>query len=278
MNNFPNKLIVVKKPVFVSSNSYLKKIKWKHKNKKAGFSGTLDPFACGCLIVAFGQYPKLFRFLKKTPKAYRTTIWLDVLSNSLDIENIEHQSKNKELNEGDIRRELDGLVGSLSYLPPKYSAKKIDGKRAYDLAREGVDFEMKRITSEVFDVKFINYNHPFISFDITVSEGSYIRSMAQILLDRVGAIGTLSYLERLNEGEFFFDDEKELNPLEYIDLPTNNYTGTKEWFDLGKKLNIEYFETKDDGEYLISFDTFFAIIEIKDMIPKYILNKVLLNV
>ncbi|MEA2018553.1 MAG: tRNA pseudouridine(55) synthase TruB [Campylobacterota bacterium] len=275
-----NKLIVVNKPVFVSSNSYLKKIKWKHKNKKAGFSGTLDPFACGCLIVAFGQYPKLFRYLKKTPKTYRTTIWLDVLSNSLDIENIEHQPKNKELNkeldEKDIKRELNGLVGTLDYLPPKYSAKKIDGKRAYEKARAGEDFKMKRVRSEVYDVKFKNYNHPFISFDITVSEGSYIRSMAQILLDRLGAIGTLSYLKRLNEGEFFFDDEKELNPLEYIDLPTNNYTGTKEWFDLGKKLSIDYFESKDDGEYLIAFDTFFAVIEIKDNIPKYILNKVLL--
>ena len=272
-----NKLIVVRKPVFVSSNSYLKKIKWKHKNKKAGFSGTLDPFACGCLIVAFGQYPKLFRYLKKTPKTYRTTIWLDVLSNSLDIENIEHQPKNKPLNQEDIERELLGLVGTLEYLPPKYSAKKIDGKRAYDLARAGEDFEMKRVTSEVYDVKFINYNHPFISFDITVSEGSYIRSMAQILLDRLDAIGTLSYLERLNEGEFFFDDEKSLNPLEYIDLPTNNYTGTKEWFDLGKKLDINYFENKEDGEYLIAFDTFFAIVEIKDMEIKYVLNKVLLN-
>ena len=271
-----NKLIVVNKPVFVSSNSYLKKIKWRYKNKKAGFSGTLDPFACGCLIVAFGQYPKLFRYLKKTPKTYRTTIWLDVLSNSLDIENIEHQQKNSELNKLDIKRELLGLVGELDYLPPKYSAKKIDGKRAYDLARAGEDFEMKRVTSTVYDVKFINYNHPFISFDITVSEGSYIRSMAQILLDRLGTIGTLSYLKRLNEGEFFFDGEKELNPLEYLDLETNNYTGTKEWFDLGKKLNIEYFDTKDDGEYLIVFDTFFAVIEIKDMIPKYILNKVLL--
>lgn len=271
-----NKLIVVNKPVFVSSNSYLKKIKWKYKNKKAGFSGTLDPFACGCLIVAFGQYPKLFRYLKKTPKTYRTTIWLDVLSNSLDIENIEHQAKNAKLNESDIQKELLGLLGELNYLPPKYSAKKIDGKRAYDLARAGEDFEMKRITSTVYDVKFINYNHPFISFDITVSEGSYIRSMAQILLDRLGAIGTLSYLKRLNEGEFFFDDEKELNPLEYLDLPLNNYTGTKEWFDLGKRLNIEYFDTKDDGEYLIVFDTFFAVVEIKDLVPKYVLNKVLL--
>jgi tRNA pseudouridine55 synthase len=273
-----NKLIVVKKPVFISSNSYLKKIKWKYKNKKAGFSGTLDPFACGCLIVAFGQYPKLFKYLKKTPKTYSATIWLDVTSDSLDIENITHHSLNKQLDVNNIKKELSGLVGQLTYLPPKYSAKRIDGKRAYAMARNGENFELKKISSEIFDINFINYNYPFLSFDITVSEGSYIRSIAQILLDRLDTIGTLSYLKRLNEGEFFFENEKELNPIDYLDLPTNKYTGTKLWFELGKKLDINYFENKSDGVYLIVFDTFFSIIEIKNMTLKYILNKVLIDV
>ena len=272
-----NRLFVVKKPVFISSNFYLNRIKRKYKNKKAGFSGTLDPFACGALIVAFGQYSKLFRFLKKTPKSYRATIWLGAQSDSLDIENVYEINKVQNLIQEEIENKLKSLLGKLEYLPPKFSAKKIDGKRAYDLAREGIDFDMKKIISEVYAVKFINYNHPFITFDITVSEGSYIRSMAQILLERLNRVGTLSYLERLHEGEFFYDNEKALNPLEYLDLPTNNYTGTKEWFDLGKKLQIDYFENKNDGEYLIVFDTFFAIIEIKNMEAKYILNKVLLN-
>lgn len=271
-----NRLFVVKKPVNISSNFYLRKIKRKYKNKKAGFSGTLDPFACGCLVVAFGQYPKLFQFLKKTPKTYRTTIWLGSQSESLDIENIYSIEEIKKLDIGIIKQELENLKGSLEYLPPKYSAKKIDGKRAYDLARAGKDFTMKMVKSKVYDVKFINYNHPFISFDITVSEGSYIRSMAQILLERLSTVGTLSYLERLNEGKFKYDNEKALNPLEYLDLETNNYTGSKEWFDLGKKLQIEYFETKEDGKYLISFDTFFAIIRIENLEVKYILNKVIL--
>lgn len=272
-----NRLFVVKKPVFISSNFYLNRIKRKYKTKKAGFSGTLDPFACGCLIVAFGQYSKLFRYLKKTPKSYRATIFLGAQSNSLDIENVEVTNTNQKLfSEDEIQEKLESLKGTLEYLPPKYSAKKIDGQRAYNLARDGVEFDMKKITSQVFDVKFINYCHPFITFDITVSEGSYIRSMAQILLERLGAVGTLSYLERLHEGQFYFDDEKALNPLEYLDLPTNNYTGSKEWFDLGKKLRIEYFETKEDGEYLIVFDTFFAVVGIENKEPKYILNKVLL--
>lgn len=272
-----NRLFVVKKPVFISSNFYLNRIKRKYKTKKAGFSGTLDPFACGCLIVAFGQYSKLFRFLKKTPKSYRATIFLGAQSESLDIENIYSIEDVPKLDVKTILEKLDTLKGELEYLPPKYSAKKIDGQRAYNLAREGVEFDMKKIVSNVYDVKFINYSHPFLTFDITVSEGSYIRSMAQILLERLNTMGTLSYLERLHEGAFFYKNEKALHPLEYLDLPLNNYSGTKEWFDLGKKLDINYFENKDDGEYLIVFDTFFAIIEIKDNEPKYILNKVLLN-
>ena len=273
-----NRLFVVNKPIFISSNFYLNRIKRKYKNKKAGFSGTLDPFACGCLIVAFGQYSKLFRYLKKTPKSYRTTIFLGAQSDSLDIENITSISAECEvLSVKKIEDELQNLIGTLEYLPPKYSAKRINGQRAYDLAREGVDFELKKIVSTVYDVKLLNYSHPFITFDITVSEGSYIRSIAQILLEKLNAYGTLSYLERLHEGEFFFDDEKALNPLHYIDLPTNNYTGTKEWFDLGKKLDINYFENKENGEYLITFDTFFAVVEIKDGDVKYILNKVLLE-
>ena len=271
-----NRLFVVKKPVFISSNFYLNRVKRKYKNKKAGFSGTLDPFACGCLVVAFGQYSKLFRFLKKTPKSYRTTVWLGANSDSLDNENVYDIEEVSKLNQSDIEEQLQSLLGTLEYLPPKFSAKKINGKRAYDLARDGIDFEMKKIVSEVYDVKFINYNHPFITFEITVSEGSYIRSMAQILLEKLNSNGTLSYLERLHEGKFYYDNEKALNPLEYLNVPTNNYTGTKEWFDLGKKLQIEYFENKNDGEYLIAFDTFFSIIEIKDNEPKYVLNKVLL--
>ena len=270
-----NKLFVVNKPLHISSNFYLRKIKRKYKVKKAGFSGTLDPFACGCLIVAFGQYSKLFQFLKKTPKKYRATIWLEAISDSLDNENITIVKNDFKPTLKDIKKTLQNLVGELKYLPPKYSAKKIDGKRAYLLAREDKDFELKSITSTIYDIKLINYNYPFITFDITVSEGSYIRSIAQVFLERLNLQGTLSYLERLNEGDFYFDNEKALNPLDFIDLPKANYSGSKEWFILGKKLNKEYFDNPD-GKYLVIFDDFLSIIEIKADEVKYILNKILL--
>ena len=270
-----NKLIVVNKPLFISSNFYLTKIKKKYKNKKAGFSGTLDPFAKGCLIVAFGQYSKLFKYLKKTPKTYKAVVWLGAQSESFDIEKVISVDLVEKINEDDIKLQLNSLIGELEYVPPKFSAKKIDGVRAYELARQGHDVELNKCKMNIYDTKFISYRHPFITIETTVSEGSYIRSFAQILLEKLGTIGTLSYLERINEGAFFYENEKELNPLDYIDLPINNYFGTIEWLNTGKKISIDYLEEKEDGKYLIITDKFFSIIEIEEGEVKYLLNKVL---
>jgi tRNA pseudouridine55 synthase len=272
-----NKLIVVNKPIFLSSNFYLTRIKKKYKNKKAGFSGTLDPFAKGCLIVAFGQYSKLFKYFSKTPKTYKAVIWLGVESDSLDIEQIIDIKLTQKINEQDIKDNLNILKGDIEYIPPKFSAKKINGKRAYEMARNGEEVELNKSQMHVYDTKFISYRHPFITFDISVSEGSYIRSYAQILLKKLNQVGTLSYLERLNEGKFFFENEKDLDPLDYIDLPINNYFGTAEWLDTGKKISIEYLENKNDGKYLIILEKFFSIIEIIDGEVTYLLNKVMKN-
>nr|WP_237673241.1 tRNA pseudouridine(55) synthase TruB [Halarcobacter bivalviorum] len=260
--------------MFRSSNSYLNQIKRKYRNKKAGFSGTLDPFACGCLIVAFGQYSKLFQFLKKTPKTYRAVIWLGTTSESLDIENIISIKDEKKLDEKQIEQEIKNLVGVHEYYPPKFSAKKIDGKRAYEMAREGKDVKMKKSSMQIFDTKFISYNHPFITFESTVSEGSYIRSLAQILLESLDAKGTLSYLNRLNEGMFFYENEKELNPLEYLDMEENIYSGEKSYFENGKKISLDFLEKKEEGIYIVKFEEFFSIIQILDNEVKYLLNKV----
>jgi tRNA pseudouridine55 synthase len=270
-----NKLIVVNKPLFISSNFYLTKIKKKYKNKKAGFSGTLDPFAKGCLIVAFGQYSKLFKYLKKTPKTYKAVVWLGAQSESFDIEKVISVDLLERINEEDIKSQLNSLVGELEYIPPKFSAKKIDGVRAYELARQGHDIELDKCKMNIYNTKFISYRHPFITFETTVSEGSYIRSFAQILLEKLGTVGTLSYLERINEGAFFYDNEKDLNPLDYIDLPINRYFGTVEWLNTGKKISIDYLEIKENGKYLIITDKFFSIIEIEEGDVKYLLNKVL---
>ena len=213
--------------------------------------------------------------MKKTPKTYKAVVWLGTQSESFDIEKVISVDLVERIKEEDIKSQLNSLVGEIEYIPPKFSAKRIDGVRAYELARQGHDIELEKCKMNIYNTKFISYRHPFITFETTVSEGSYIRSFAQILLDKLGTIGTLSYLERINEGAFFYDNEKDLNPLDYIDLPINNYLGTTEWLDKGKKISIDYLETKENGKYLIINDRFFSIIEIEEGDVKYLLNKVL---
>jgi len=269
-----NRLFVVNKPIFRTSNGYMGYVKRKYNTKKVGFSGTLDPFATGCLIVATGQYPKLFQYLKKTPKSYAATLWIGANSESLDTENIDSVKIIEKLKLKDIEQALNELKGELTYYPPKFSAKKIDGKRAYDLARAGEEVKLKQITSTIHDIKLIHYTHPFIHFEATVSEGTYIRSLGAIISDKLQIDGTLSSLKRLNEGAFYFDNEKPLDPLKFLKITQNIYTGDPEFLELGKKIYLEYFETKEDGTYWVETEKFFSVIEIVEGEIKYKLNRV----
>jgi len=269
-----NRLFVVNKPIFRSSNGYMGYVKRKYGTKKVGFSGTLDPFATGCLIVATGQYTKLFQYLNKTPKSYKTTLWLGANSPSLDIEKIDSIKEVSPFTEQQVEEVLLSLKGELTYYPPKFCAKKINGKRAYELAREGQEVALKTITSTIYDIKLLNYNHPFVHFEAKVSEGTYIRSLGALIADKLGVDGTLSSLHRIHEGQFYFDDEKALNPFTHLAIPSNVYTGEEEYMELGKKLSLEYFETKEDGVYLIETSNFFSIIEIMGEEVKYRFNRI----
>jgi tRNA pseudouridine55 synthase len=269
-----NRLFVANKPINISSNGYLSYIKKKYKVKKAGFSGTLDPFACGCLIVAFGQYPKLFRYLKKAPKSYRSVLWLGAKSSSLDIERVENIEELEPFSLKKIKKTLNSLRGEIDYFPPKFSAKKIDGKKAYKLAREDKEVELKKITSTIYDIKLLNYSHPFLTFKINISEGGYIRSIGEIISKKLGVNGALSFLERLNEGEFIFENEKPLDPTLYLKIPQNFYLKEKSDVLLGKKLKKEDFKIKDRGEYFLVYDGMLSVIDIKDNKVSYKLNGV----
>jgi tRNA pseudouridine55 synthase len=269
-----HRLFVVNKPIFKSSNGYMGYVKRKYHTKKVGFSGTLDPFATGCLIVATGQYTKLFQYLNKTPKSYKATLWLGANSPSLDIEKIDSIKETQEFKQSLIEEILASLKGELTYYPPKYSAKRINGQRAYALARAGEEVNLKTITSTIYDIKLLNYSHPFVHFQATVSEGTYIRSLGALIAEKLGIDGTLSSLHRIHEGQFYYDNEKALNPFTHLNLTPNTYTGDESFINLGKKLLIEYFENKTNGIYLIETKAFFSIVEMIDGEVKYRFNRI----
>ncbi|RUM67468.1 MAG: tRNA pseudouridine(55) synthase TruB [Sulfurospirillum sp.] len=270
----PDRLFVAHKPAGIGSNRFLGQIKRKYGVKKAGFSGTLDPFASGVLIMAFGKYTKLFRFLKKAPKSYRATLWLGAYSETLDIEKISEVATLPPFHETAIEDALMQLGGEITYLPPKYSAKKIDGKRAYALMRNNEAVTMREVTSFVHEIRLLHYRHPFVTFEVTVSEGTYVRSLGEMIARKLGCDGALSMLERLHEGAFYYEEEKALDPLAYLDMEENFYLADHEDLKLGRKLRVTDFQKQNEAIYLVQYDTHFAIIEIRDGLVKYLLNGV----
>ncbi len=252
----------------------MRHIKRKYHTKKVGFSGTLDPFATGCLIVATGQYTKLFQYLDKTPKSYQATLWLGANSPTLDIEKVDSLREVTPFDTERIKEALQSLQGKLTYYPPKYSAKKINGKRAYDLMRKGEEVQLKTITSTIHKITLLHYTHPFVHFEATVSEGTYIRSLGALIADRLGIHATLSSLHRVHEGQFYYNNEKALNPFKHLAIPRNIYTGDEAWLELGKKLSIEYFKEKDKGVYLVETTNFFSIVEITQEGIGYKFNRI----
>lgn len=269
-----NRLFVANKPINISSNRFLGQLKKKYKVKSAGFSGTLDPFASGCLIIAFGAYTKLFNYINQAPKCYEATIWLGAKSASLDNENIETISILEPFLLEDLQNFTNQLIGEIEFTPPKYSAKHINGARAYDLARNGIDFELKTQKMQVFSAQILNYSHPFLTISLKLSQGGYARSWAELLAKKLNCDATLSALKRISEGDFFYENEKALNPLDFLKLNKNEYLGDESDMALGKKLKIQNFKEQKNGLYLIAFDDFFSIIEIFNGEVKYKLNRI----
>ena len=242
--------------------------------KKAGYSGTLDPFAKGCLIVAFGNFTRFFRFLDKAPKSYRATLWLGAASDTLDIEQVTNPSIVEPFEEEEILKILEGLKGDLEYEPPIFSAKRINGVRAYDLARAGKEVVLNKINSTIYDISLNHYCHPFVTFEATVSEGTYIRSLGRMIAEQLGVDGSLSALERLREGSFSYNNENPILPLDALPMERIKFSGEMEDVWLGKKIALEALSTQEEGIYLLHDETFAAVLEIKDQKVSYLLNKV----
>lgn len=202
-----NFFAIAYKPPNISSLSFTNMLKIGLKKlgfhiKKIGFSGTLDPFAHGMLMLGINNYTKLLPHIKKDYKVYRAVLFLGLESKSLDIENIVCIHKVKQYSYDEIQKTIKDIQGNISYKPPKFSAKHINGVRAYELMRRGIDFNIGTITTEIKYIKILNYSHPFLSFEICVSEGGYIRSIGEIISKNLGVCGSLCSLERLQEGRW----------------------------------------------------------------------------
>ncbi len=200
-------LLLIKKPSDVTSFSALHPIKKSLGIKKVGHTGTLDKFASGLLVVLTGRFTSFCELFTKCDKRYEAVMRLGEQTETLDPEGetlfrSEYRPTLQELEEA-IQAEY---LGSISQIPPLYSAIHIDGKRASKRARDGQEVEMpsRSVTIHSFDI--LEYEYPFCRFSVRCSSGTYIRSLARDLARSCGAVGSLHTLERTHVGKFSLEE------------------------------------------------------------------------
>ena len=205
--------IFIDKPIGVTSNYVLQKIKKIFKTKKAGYVGTLDPLASGFLPVAIGKATKVISYIENVNKKYVFVVQWGIKTETGDSEGKIIQTKQKYPNEKEIKGSLKYFAGQIEQRPPRFSSVKINGSRAYELARKNIQFKTKtrKVTIDKFELlKKISQNKAL--FYVECGSGTYVRSLAESIAQSLGTLGTLTELRRIG----FSDCNKKLISLDYL--------------------------------------------------------------
>ncbi|WP_299348599.1 tRNA pseudouridine(55) synthase TruB [uncultured Shimia sp.] len=207
--------LVVDKPAGITSTSLVNKVRWAMDAKKAGHAGTLDPDATGVLAVALGEATKTVPYITDNLKCYTFTVRLGQATNTDDAEGeVVAKSDARPLDE-EIKSALGAFVGDIMQIPPKFSAVKIDGERAYKLAREGEDVEIA--ARPLWVEELVMTDRPdadHVTLEMTCGKGGYVRSIARDLGEALGCHGHVRELRRIWSGPFRVEDGLGLEQIE----------------------------------------------------------------
>ncbi|MBV7407914.1 tRNA pseudouridine(55) synthase TruB [Maritimibacter sp. DP1N21-5] len=209
--------IVVDKPAGISSNAVVMKVRWAFDAKKAGHAGTLDPEATGVLAVALGEATKTVPYITDALKAYRFTIRLGQATNTDDAEGEVIATSDARPSDDDIRAALPQFTGDIEQVPPKFSAVKIDGERAYKLAREGEEVEID--PRPLFVESLVLIDRPdadHVTLEMTCGKGGYVRAIARDLGAALGCHGHVRELRRIWSGPFVAEEGVSMERIEEL--------------------------------------------------------------
>jgi tRNA pseudouridine55 synthase len=193
-------VLLLDKPVGLSSNDALIKAKRYLNAKKAGHTGTLDPFATGLLPLCFGEATKFSQDLLEADKTYEATVHLGISTNTGDTEGEAIATRDVNVTVEQIEAALAQFRGPIMQVPPMYSALKRDGKAYYEYAREGITLEREARPVTIHHLEFIAYEAPFLKLLVTCSKGTYIRVLGEDIGDVLGVGGHLNALRRTQVG------------------------------------------------------------------------------
>jgi tRNA pseudouridine55 synthase len=207
--------LVIDKPAGPTSTAVVNKVRWALNAKKAGHAGTLDPDATGVLAIAIGEATKTVPYITDALKAYTFTVTLGAATNTDDAEGEVIETSELRPSDDDIRAALGQFVGDIKQVPPKFSAVKIDGERAYKLARDGEDVTLS--ARPLWVEELVMTDRPdadHVMLEMTCGKGGYVRAIARDLGQALGCFGHVQSLRRIWSGPFEVDDGLTLEQVE----------------------------------------------------------------
>ena len=213
---FSSGWIFVNKPKNVSSFDVIRQLKKIFSIKRIGHAGTLDPLATGILPIAFGSATKTIPYLVSSKKEYRFSISWGIRTTTHDMEGEVIDESNFVPSKEDILDAVSDFKGEFYQRPPKYSAVKINGQRAYKLARSGIDFNIKEKKVKLYELIIIDHKKNKTEFLAKVGKGFYIRSLARDLCEKLATSGVIDSLERTELGQFSLENAFSLETIEKL--------------------------------------------------------------
>lgn len=209
-----NGLLIVNKEKDFTSRDVVNIISKKFNTSKVGHTGTLDPMATGVLVIAIGKSLKLIEFLSCDTKEYVATVKVGILTDTLDITgNILKEEKTITLDKEQIKNVLNSFLGKSIQEVPIYSAVKVNGKRLYEYARGNKEIELPKRTVEIYDMELLEVLDDSFTFRVSVSKGTYIRSLIRDIGIKLNVLTTMSELKRIKQGIFDIKDSYTLEQI-----------------------------------------------------------------
>ena len=212
MNFIEGEILYIDKPLNWTSFRLVKVVRAKLRNRlnvkklKVGHAGTLDPLATGVMILCTGKKTKEIERLQAGVKEYTATIRLGATTPSFDLETeVDAEYPTNHITEEMVRKKLKDFEGEIQQIPPNYSAIKVDGKRAYNLARKDVKFELKPRLLVIDNIALVKYDMPYITISVVCSKGTYIRALARDIGESLQSGGHLTALVRTRVGDATLD-------------------------------------------------------------------------
>lgn len=201
-----NGIIIIKKEAGFTSHDVVAKLRGICSQRKIGHTGTLDPEATGVLPVCLGSATKLCDMLTDRDKEYEAELLLGVETDTQDTTGEVLARNPVEVSEAQVRRACESFTGEHAQVPPMYSALKVNGKKLYELAREGKEVERKARTVSIQELEILEYNLPVVKLRVKCSKGTYIRTLCADIGAKLGCGGTMKSLQRTAVGSFRLEE------------------------------------------------------------------------